>query len=426
MREPVVSLVVVNWNGRHLLEECLPALDALAYPRDRRELLVVDNASTDGSIEWLRRRWPEARLLPSTENVGFALACNRAAAEAAGEIVAFINNDLWVEPDWLTRMVAALDATGAAAAGGTILDWDGGHYDFAGASMNFYGHGASRRHGHAVTTAALDEARRAAPVPALFASGGAMIADRRRFLAAGGFDPDYFAYFEDVDLGWRLWVRGEQVVYVPGALARHRQHGSGMAEDARLRLLERNALASVAKNYEDAHVHIVLAAALLLVDARARAAGACREAIYRDTVTGFVDALPALWAKREAVQACRRRPDREIVPLFGEPLRPSLFGQGYWREQQRVVRAFGIADMLGIGGGAGAAMDDFIADLQARIEELERALEDERHSRAESEQAARTAESRLHGEIARLRGELDDRRRPALRRLWRGVRARLG
>ena len=425
MSAPLVSLIVVNWNGRHHLEECLPALDALDYPRHSRELLIVDNASSDGSVDWLQRRWSEARLLPSTENVGFAPACNRAAAEAAGDVVAFVNNDLRVEPDWLARLVAAREATGAAVAGGTILDWDGRHYDFAGASMSFYGHGASRKHGHPVGAVELEQARAAAPHAALFASGGAMIADRHRFLAAGGFDADYFAYFEDVDLGWRLWVQGEQVVHVPGALARHRQHGSGLAADARLRLLERNALASVVKNYEDAHVHVVLAAALLLVEARARLAGACSAPIYRDTVAAFVEALPALWAKRETVQARRRRPDREIVPLFGEPWRPSLFGQEYWREQQRVVRAFGIAEVLGI-EGADAAVEDFIADLQARIATLERALEDERRARAEGEQVARAGESRLHAEVARLRRELDDRRGPALRRLWDGVRARLG
>lgn len=389
-RTPDVSIVIPSWNGRTLLAEALPAIAALAYPRERVEVLVFDNGSRDGSADWLRATWPAVRVIESPTNLGFAAACDRAAAVAGGTVLAFLNNDLRVDPQWLARMTAALAESGAVAAGSRILDWEGTRYDFDGGTMNFYGHGASPRHGRPVKAGA-DAATRAA----LFPCGAAMIIDRARFLASGGFDPDYFAYFEDVDLGWRLWVEGERVLFVPAAVAYHRHHGSGLDEGRRTALLEANALASVVKNYEPENLARVLPAALLLLAARARLAGGARATLYHDTLARFLAALPGLRRKRDAVQARRRRPDREIVPLFGEPLRPSFFGRTYWREQMRVVHAFEIMEVLAITGDAD--MGDFIDELQGRIEELE---------------AERT---RLAAEVQRLRELLAGRAVPKSR-----------
>ncbi len=384
---PDVSIVVPSWNGRPLLAESLPAIAALAYPRERLEVLVFDNGSLDGTAAWLRAAWPAVRVLESPTNVGFAAACDRAAAEAGGTVLAFLNNDLRVDPQWLQCMIGALAEGGAAAAGSRILDWEGGRYDFDGGTMNFHGHGASPRHGRPVRGVA-----DGTPRSTLFACGAAMVVDRARFLASGGFDPDYFAYFEDVDLGWRLWLEGERVLFVPAARAYHRHHGSGLDEARRTALLERNALASVFKNYDDERLGRVLPAALLLLADRARLSGGARAALYRDTLARFLDGLPALRRKRDAVQARRRRPDREIIPLFGEPLRPSFFGRAYWREQVRIVRVFGIARAMGIKETTGdAGMNEFIEELQGRIEELE------------------AERARLAAEVARLRDELAGR-----------------
>ncbi|HEY2386750.1 MAG TPA: glycosyltransferase [Candidatus Binatia bacterium] len=378
---PDVSVVVPTWNGRALLAECLPAIDALVYPREHLEVIVFDNGSRDDTVPWLRATWPAVRVVESPVNLGFAAACDRAAEVARGTVLAFLNNDLRVEPEWLYRMTGALAESGAAAAGSRILDWDGARYDFDGGTMNFYGHGAVPRHGRSVRPRG-DEP----PRPTLFACGAAMVAERAAFLASGGFDPDYFAYFEDVDLGWRLWLEGERVLFVPGAVAYHRHHGSGLDEARRTALLEGNALASVFKNYDDANLGRVLPAALLLLTARARLTGGARGTLYHDTLARFLDGLPALRRKRDAVQARRRRPDREIVPLFGEPMRPSLFGRAYWREQVRVAQAFGVAAALGVTDDTG--MNDFIEELEGRIEELE------------------AERARLAAEVERLRDEL--------------------
>jgi len=419
-RQLAVSLVIVNWNGRHLLEECLPSVVALAYPRERVEHIVVDNASTDDSVQWLAKEWPSVRVLRSEVNLGFAAAANRGAVAGGGEVIAFLNNDLRVEPTWLGHMVEALITSGAAAAGSCVLDWEGRRYDFGGAAMNFAGHAVSRRHGQPYVPV------ESPPVAALFACGAAMVVDRARFLASGGFDPDYFAYFEDVDLGWRLWVEGARVIYVPSTRAFHRHHGSGMPDAERTRLLERNALASVLKNYDQTNLAVMLPAALTLLGSRAGFAGEERGAVYRAVIEEFEYRRPALEAKRATVQARRRRPDREILPLFLEPFRPSYLGLGYWNEQRRVLRTLGVARVFenDAPGQLAEGMDEFIADLQGRIEILERALSDQERALAAACAAHEEEVARVRREIEQLRTAEASRGsgRERLSRILRGRR----
>lgn len=362
---PVASVAIVNWNGRHLLADCLPSVAALDYPRGDLEIVVVDNGSRDGSVEWLRAEWPAVRVVAHGENRGFAAAANDAARAATGAVVAFLNNDCRVAPGWLRALVEVLAADGAAAAGGCLLDWEGVRVDFGGAAMNFHGHGSQRGWGRPWVAGPAPR-----PEPALFACGGAMAVDRGRFLASGGFDADFFAYFEDVDLGWRLWVLGERVLYVPAAIAYHRHRGSGM-EPVRWRtLIERNALASLFKNYDDANLAVVLPAARALLAARAAADTTLGAAPYRDAERDFADATPRLREARAVVQGGRRRPDHEIVGLFREPFRPSRGGRAYWETQRRIVREHDLARVFGTGVVDGAdGLGDFIAELQGRLDE---------------------------------------------------------
>jgi len=369
---PSATIAIVNWNGRHLLEECLPSVAALDYPRDALECVVVDNGSTDGSCEWLRREWPAVRVVAHPDNRGFAAAANDAAAAASGEIVAFLNNDCRVAPTWLRHLVEALRAADAAAVGSRLVDWEGRRLDFDGAAMNFHGHGSNRGFGRPCVA---DATR--APEQALFACGGAMAVERARFLAAGGFDAAYFAYFEDVDLGWRLWVLGERVLYVPAALAYHRHRGSGM-DPARWRfLLERNALASLFKNYDGANLEVVLPAARALLAARARLASGAEAEAYAAAERAFDDGRTEWQRARDAIQARRRRPDHEILPLFREPFRPSAFGREYWALQRTVVREHDLARVFGAAVVDGAeGLGDFVDELEGRIEELTARLSD--------------------------------------------------
>lgn len=361
---PTVTLIVLNYNGMEHLPACFNSLRDLDYPPDRLELMIVDNASGDGSVDYMRSHHPGVRVVQSDENLGFAGGNNLGAREAMGEHVIFLNNDMAVDSAFVTALVEALQAdTEAVSAGAKILNWDGTRFDFAGAICNLAGWGAQV--GFHET---YDSARYADSTPTLFACGGAMIIDRGVFLDLGGFDEDYFIYFEDIDLGWRLWLLGHKVIFAPNAITYHRHHGTmeRFPSYRKAVLYNRNALASVFKNYSDENLARVLPAALFLT-----AAGVVEEAVdtgqldlesfsitskkkmdrkpvslQKANVSSLVAVqqlatdLPRWIDKRHAVQSRRKRSDEDIAHLF----RP-YFPPTPWRWPNT---AYSVTDALGV------------------------------------------------------------------------------
>jgi GT2 family glycosyltransferase len=216
---PSISVVIPTYNNLSLLLECLESVQKLDYPRDLLEVLVVDNASSDRTPDVIADRFPHVRLVRLESNTGFAPACDRGALEAKGQFVAFLNNDAVVAPNWLTALVTVLKAgeEGTVCAASRILSRDGNETEYSGAASNLFGAGRPE----SVWGWPDLPTPPTTGTPVLFASGGAMLIHRDTFLEVGGFDPEYFAYFEDVDLGWRLWVLGYRVVYAPDAVVRH-------------------------------------------------------------------------------------------------------------------------------------------------------------------------------------------------------------
>lgn len=261
---PSVSIVVLNWNGKGHLADCLGSLLALDYPESKLEIVLCDNGSTDGSTDFVRERFPKVKLVVLDHNYGFAEGNNRAAKAASGEWVGFLNNDMWVEPSWLRSMLEPLDKQPQlACVASRIMNWDGSAIDFIGGGTSFHGHGFQVDHGE--LSSVHDVPRRL-----LFACGGAMLIRRELFLEVGGFDPAFFAFFEDVDLGWRLNILGHDVWYTPAATAFHRHHGTAnRIEPHQIGVLyERNALAMIYKCFDDENLAAALPAALLLVNER--------------------------------------------------------------------------------------------------------------------------------------------------------------
>jgi GT2 family glycosyltransferase len=263
--DPSVSLIVLNWNGREHLDDCLKSLAGLEYPAERLQLILCDNGSRDGSVDYVRSRFPEVEVVALDGNYGFAEGNNRAAACASGEWLGFLNNDMYVEPGWLRQLLGPLrQQPQLVCIASRIANWNGSAIDFVGGGINFQGHGFQVDHGK--TTSQNDKPRRL-----LFACGGAMLVRRDAFLEIGGFDPDYFAFFEDVDLGWRLNLLGHDVWYEPAATAFHRHHATADHVSAhKLRVLyERNALFTIYKCFDDDNLAAALPAALILLNERA-------------------------------------------------------------------------------------------------------------------------------------------------------------
>jgi GT2 family glycosyltransferase len=247
------SVAILSWNGRHHLETCLAALAQQRDPGVPWEILVLDNGSTDGTAAWMRERYgsdPRVRLIESPVNLGFCAGNNRLVSKAEGDAVALLNNDTRPDPGWLAALVDALASApdDVAAVSGQIVDWAGERLDFARGVMTFDGHAFQLDFRRPLSEVKIPKAGE----ELFFACGGNMLVRRASFLAGGGFDESYFAYLEDVDLGWRLWSGGERVTFAPDAVVHHRSSATSdlLGLFNRGFLFERNAFLTVYKNYE--------------------------------------------------------------------------------------------------------------------------------------------------------------------------------
>lgn len=269
-----VSVAILSWNGRHHLETCLEALSVQRDPGVEWDVLVLDNGSTDGTVSWMRERWgrdPRVRLLESPVNLGFCAGNNRLVAASDADAVALLNNDTRPEPEWLGALVSALASApqDVAAVSGKIVDWAGERLDFGRGVMTFDGHAFQLDFRKPLGVARVPKTGE----ELAFACGGNMLIRRSSFLEAGGFDESYFAYLEDVDLGWRLWSGGERIVFAPEAAVHHR---SGATSDLlglfnRGFLFERNAFLTAYKNYEPGLWERILPAVMLTLTSRTQA-----------------------------------------------------------------------------------------------------------------------------------------------------------
>lgn len=350
---PPAAVVIPHLEGWEGLRACLEALLSSRYPADRLTVVVVDNGSRDRSPAHVRAAFPGVTVLEQGTNTGFCAAANAGAAVAArggAKVLAFLNDDTLVERDWLRELVAPVARGECACTGARMLSWDGRHLDHAGGGSNFQGIAVAVGYRRAAGPEH-DVARRA-----LFACGGAMAIDAEVFRDSGGFDEAFFAYYDDLDLGWRLWLLGHEVHYAPRAVCRHqhsRTSGRFPPETVRL-LVVRNALLTCVKNYDDDSLRRVLPALLALAQRRAwvlagvpddgpfrierargrpgwlgRVARRLRPSTWRLGRLGAAD-LIALndvlgdwdgWMRRRAeVQRRRVRSDAEIRRLFLHPL----------------------------------------------------------------------------------------------------------
>lgn len=351
MSLPSVSIILVNLNGRHHFEKLFESLRAVDYPRDLLEIVVVDNASIDGSVQWLDKHAPDARTVLCRQNHGFAGGVNVGVEASSGEVLVFLNTDMRVEPNWLKELVAPIQAGDAECTSGITLSWNGQVVNFGGSAMNFHGIGWQV----GMDDANIDKYRK--PCETLFACGGSMAILRWVYEDAGRFDEDFFAYYEDVDLGFRLWVLGHRILYVPQSLAYH-HHMSTSRRIAvhKIRLLQmRNPLWLIYKNYEEEVLNRVLPAAMLVhhkrmayvlhlddrgyrIDARdARGKGRMHESVLKMraskrsvgipppakadmlAVNDFTTLIDSMAAKRRDIQSRRKRPDSEILGMLRIP-----------------------------------------------------------------------------------------------------------
>ena len=310
MNAPAVSVVIINWNGKEYLACCLASLEAQTY-RDF-EIIIVDNGSTDGSVAFIRERFPEVRLICNEHNLGFARANNQGIAIARGRYVAILNNDTQVEPQWLEALVHAAETHPEIGAFASLVLFNDKRdtVDSAGLTVSVLGHGIQNLLGEGI--AQVSGAREVFGV-----SATAALFRRALLQDVGVFDEDYFIYYEDVDLAWRARLRGWRSLLVPQAVVYHAHSATtGRGSPFKKRLLTRNRLWTIAKDY---HFPAIIFFLPLIV---AFEVGFAVLSLIKGDVavlTGLwqgVIGLPGALRKRKLIQSTRKASFKELAPLM--------------------------------------------------------------------------------------------------------------
>ncbi len=237
-----VSVVIVNYNGCRYLERCLGALARQTRPVD--EILVVDNASADSSAEWVTAHSPDVRLIMAERNLGFAAGNNLGIRTARGDWVATLNNDTEVEPDYIEKLVGAVEEQGFDMGAPLMLEFERrDRIDAAGIELDWAGFAWNCQKGQPANAAG--ETREVWGPCA-----GAALYRRSMLNRIGIFDEDFFAFYEDVDLAWRARRAGYRCLLVPQARVYH-VHGGSFRHGSpqKLFLLARNRWWTLFKNY---------------------------------------------------------------------------------------------------------------------------------------------------------------------------------
>lgn len=361
-----MSVVLVNFRGADDTIAAIASLQELNWPQELLEIVVVENGSGDDSLAKLKSHESPAIIVESQVNLGFTGGCNLGVSHSSGEFVAFLNNDAKPHGDWIAEAMSTF-ARGMdiGAVASKVLDWKGESIDFADAAVTWYGMGY-KPHAGETDRHAWDTEK-----DVLFGTGAAMFIRASVFDELGGFDDNYFMFYDDVDLGWRLNLLGYRFRFQPRSLAFHKHHAS-MNKFGSYRetyLLERNALFTLFKNLDDESLAQVLPGALLLAVRRAVARGDADSTEFdlrrsgndgeasapvdKQTLAGvyaidqFVEKLPEIKVAREAVQRTRRRSDRELKELFGKTDEPAYPIESYLRGYEKIVDSLGQLDIPG-------------------------------------------------------------------------------
>ncbi len=302
--KPHVSVIIPNYNGKRFLDTCLDALARQTYPAERLEIILVDDASTDDSVDFVQRHFPHVRVLSLEHNSGLATACNRGAAIARGDIIALLNNDTEVEPRWVEALVTALaEHPWAGAAASKMLLFDRRNVlHSAGDMMGI--DGIPRNRGvWEEDRGQYDDQR------VVFGGCGGAVAYRREvWEALNGFDEDLFMYLEDVDLAWRMQLRGWGTVFAPAARVYHHLSATGGGPLASY-YTGRNTIWVIVKNMPAPLLRrywksIVGAQVRIARDALRAWRGEAARARLRGQIAGLLG-IPRIIKKRRAVQATR-------------------------------------------------------------------------------------------------------------------------
>ncbi|MEX0968423.1 MAG: glycosyltransferase family 2 protein [Bacteroidia bacterium] len=247
---PEVSVVILNWNGRHFLEEYLPSVLNTTYPNLR--IIIADNASTDGSVEFLQQQFPEVEIIVNATNEGFAGGYNTALKQIRTDYYVLLNSDVEVTKNWISPVIEVMeqDKNIVACQPKIRMLARRSHFEYAGASGGYidaYGYPFCR--GRLFSELEEDEGQYNTVEEVFWTSGACMFIRPNIFHRFGGFDEDFFAHMEEIDLCWRMKNAGHSLKVVPQSVVYHVGGGSLPKDNPRKTFLNfRNSLIMLQKN----------------------------------------------------------------------------------------------------------------------------------------------------------------------------------
>lgn len=219
---PIVSIIITNYNGKHFLDACLSSVLQVNYPPDRYEIILVDNASTDGSVEYVRREFPLVKVLPLSKNHGFTGGNNIGAQTALGDFIVFLNNDTIVDKDWLSELVTVtLSDSRIGICGSKIISMkDRKTIAYNGRVLHMLGGVLpdkfltfKNKYGEKIYIVGCIQ-------------GSSFLIRKQVFKILRGFDEDYFLYSDEFDICYRAWIKGYYVTYAPNSIVYHYSGGT--------------------------------------------------------------------------------------------------------------------------------------------------------------------------------------------------------
>lgn len=327
---PAASIIIPNFNGKLHLQRLLPSL--FTQSETDIEVIVVDNGSSDGSVEWVQRLFPHVFVLPHRSNEGFALACNRGIANAHSENLIILNNDTVVEPEFVRKMLEAATGTAVGMVAAKVYHgFEGNILDSVGLQLHRNGMGTLIGHGEP------DQGQWDDVIP--FAPSGVAALYKRQMLdQVGRFDANFFAYYEDLDLGFRARLAGWQCVSAPQAIVRHEHSATSHSFDNAFKIyyLHRNKLWMIIKNYP-AHLLVRYLVNILFYDLLAATASICRD----HTLAGIrarwdaVKAFPQRLRQRRQIQRGCTLPHKELEHWFQPSGSPTAYTNHTSAETER-------------------------------------------------------------------------------------------
>lgn len=333
---PLVSIIIINWNGGKVLEDCLNYLSKIKYPNT--ELIIVDNGSTDGSLNFLKNQ--SIKLIKNHKNLGFAPANNQALKFCHGKYILLLNNDTKVHPIFLNLLVSKMESDpkiGVIQPKIFLMDKPG-YLDNAGSfftRIGFLEHwGFGRKDGSEFNVET-----------EIFSAKGACMLIRKEVVnKVGLFDEDFFSYFEESDFCWRVWLAGWRIIYFPKTFIYHKLGFT-------IRRLNvgnlnfhyyKNRIASLIKNLEFKNLIIILPTHLLisigiavafLIKLQPKNSWMIVKAIWWNLIS-----VNKIIKKRQKVQSLRKLSDDIIFHKLMHPINWKQYFQDFKRIEEDIKR----------------------------------------------------------------------------------------